>query len=365
MAKQISPDLRENIFRGLFDNMLDTFSLRKVIVGESGEPVDLEYVDVNPAFEKLWGLKAADVIGRRITEVFSGIENDDVDWIRVLGEVALTGRPLTMEQHYQGTILQISAYCPEPGLVAAIAYDITANKRYESLMASMPDGFAYCKMIYENGEPQDFVYLAVNDAFAKLTGLKEVVGKRVTEVLPKIKETNPELLQICSRVARTGRPERFEDYFEQLRAWLSISVSSQGDGHFMAIFDNITERKQMEETLIERELRYRMLFENVNDAIILLGIDRDGHPGKFVDVNDIACRRLGYSRDELLGLSVKDISAQSENIRSGYFNKIKEEKNVTFETIHKAKDGTLIPVEQSVRYFEMSGKSIFYLLPAT
>ena len=136
-----------------------------------------------------------------------------------------------------------------------------SDKRYHSLVTPMPDGFAYCKMIYENDEPEDLIYLATNDAFTKLTELENAVGKRITELIPGIKESNPELLKIYGRVAKSGRSERFEKYYEPLEAWLSIAVSSHGDGNFMTIFDNITERKLMEEELKKHRENLQVLVE--------------------------------------------------------------------------------------------------------
>ena len=60
--------------------------------------------------------------------------------------------------------------------------------RYRSLFESMLNGFAYCRMLFEDGRPRDFVYLEVNRAFETLTGLKGVAGRRVTEVIPGIRE---------------------------------------------------------------------------------------------------------------------------------------------------------------------------------
>jgi len=51
----------------------------------------------------------------------------------------------------------------------------------------MLNGFAYCRMIFSEDQPRDFIYLAVNDAFTELTGLKDVVGKKVSEVIPAIR----------------------------------------------------------------------------------------------------------------------------------------------------------------------------------
>jgi len=56
-----------------------------------------------------------------------------------------------------------------------------SEQRYRSLFDNMLDGFAYCKMLFEDGRPLDFIYLDVNDAFERLTGLKNVIGKKATE----------------------------------------------------------------------------------------------------------------------------------------------------------------------------------------
>ena len=51
------------------------------------------------------------------------------------------------------------------------------------LFDNMLEGFAYCRMVFEDGKPRDFVYLKVNRAFERLTGLTNVAGKRATEAL--------------------------------------------------------------------------------------------------------------------------------------------------------------------------------------
>jgi PAS domain S-box-containing protein len=123
------------------------------------------------------------------------------------------------------------------------------SEKYHRLFENMLNGFAYCKiMVDEKGEPINFAYIEVNDAFEKLTGLKkeDVIGKTATDALPTIKKDNPGLFEIYGRVASSGKPERFEVFFKPLNIWLSISAYSPKKGFFAAVFENTTEQKQNE-----------------------------------------------------------------------------------------------------------------------
>ena len=130
---------------------------------------------------------------------------------------------------------------------------LKSELHYRSPIENMLDGFAYCKMLFDDsGHPVDFVCLEVNSAFERLTGLKNVIGKKVTEVIPGIKESYPEVFEIYGRVALTGVPEKFEIDFKPLEAWFSISVYSTEREYFAAVFDNITQRKRAEDELKKR-----------------------------------------------------------------------------------------------------------------
>jgi PAS domain S-box-containing protein len=125
-----------------------------------------------------------------------------------------------------------------------------SDASYRSLFESMLDGFAHCRMLFdEHGNPADFVYLEVNNAFVNLTGLDDVQGKKVTEVIPGVKESNPELFEVFGRVALSGQPEKVVTKVEPLGIWISLSVYSTKREHFAVVFDNITEQKQAEESL--------------------------------------------------------------------------------------------------------------------
>jgi PAS domain-containing protein len=156
-----------------------------------------------------------------------------------------------------------------------------AYRRLRLLFDHMLEGYAYCRMLYDaDGDPDDFVYVDVNGAFDTLTGLSDVVGKHVTEVIPGIKDTNPELFETYGRVARTGQPEQFEVEVEQLGIVLKISVFQPEPDYFVAVFDNITDRKRAEHELEElnRFLELRVE-QRTSDLAEALGLHRPGQPG--------------------------------------------------------------------------------------
>ncbi len=146
---------------------------------------------------------------------------------------------------------------------------IESERRYHDLFANMNEGLAHCRMIIEGDRPVDFVYLAVNDMFTTLTGLKDVVGKRITELIPGIRESDPDFFEIYGRVAMTGKPEKHEQYLKALSAWLALSVYSTEPSCFVVIFDVITKRKQAEIALRETNEYLDNLFKYANAPIIV------------------------------------------------------------------------------------------------
>jgi PAS domain S-box-containing protein len=121
-----------------------------------------------------------------------------------------------------------------------------SEEHYRSLFEHMLNGVAYCQMLFDNEQPRDFIYLSVNRAFESLTGLTNVVGKKVTEVIPGIRESDPKLFEAYGRVAATGVPERIETYVTALKMWFWISVFSHRRDHFVAVFDVVDDLKRAE-----------------------------------------------------------------------------------------------------------------------
>lgn len=178
-----------------------------------------------------------------------------------------------------------------------------SEERYRSLFENLLDGFAHCKMRYDEfNKPIDFTYLDVNKSFEILTGLKDVVGKNVSEVIPGIRELSPELFESYGRVATTGIPERFEFDFKSLNQWLDISVYCPKMGYFIAVFENITERKNAEEQLRKKTEELNNYFTHALDLFCIA--DANGY---FRRLNKQWETTLGYTLGELEGKQFFDL----------------------------------------------------------
>jgi PAS domain S-box-containing protein len=118
------------------------------------------------------------------------------------------------------------------------------------------------------------------------------------------------------------------------------------------------ERKRAEESLGESERRFRLLFNSGYDAVFVhQGGGANNGSGKFIEVNDIACQRLGYTRKELLQMTPRDISAP-ETLPDipGIRAKLAVDGSAISQGVHITKDGRRIPVEISTHVFELNGK---------
>ncbi|MEI6795746.1 MAG: PAS domain S-box protein, partial [Methanomassiliicoccales archaeon] len=238
---------------------------RRKIAGEEWSVVRPDCTPMPPAeFASVRALKE----GRTVANVEMGLKHDEkVTWINV------TAAPVPIEDF--GVTITYSDISERKQMEDALR---ESEKRYRLIFENMLNGMAYCKMLFdEEGRPEDFIYLEVNRKFELLTRLKDVVGRKVTEIIPDVKESSPELFEAYGRVASTGKPERFETYLQSLDSWLDISVYSPQRGLFIAIFDNITERKRAELAVRESEERSLLLIENIRDPFMITDFNGSIH----------------------------------------------------------------------------------------
>jgi len=241
------------IYRSLIENALE---------GVWVIDTEAKTVFVNNRTAKMLGYSAREMLGHPLRDFLAP---ESVQLHERVKERDRTGKSQQFEQDLRrrdGSIIHVliatSPLYDETGRYAGslgLLTDITERKRsedelresenrYRSLFGAMREGFAYCRMMFDKHDrPADFVYLQVNNAFPRLTGLRKVEGKRVTEVIPGIRRSNPEIFQVYGRVTRSGETEQIEVYLDQLKKWLSVTVYGLPPDHFVAVFDDVTERK--------------------------------------------------------------------------------------------------------------------------
>jgi PAS domain S-box-containing protein len=226
--------------------------------------------------------------------------------------------------------------------------------QYRNLFENMLEGVAYCRMIYEDGQPVDWEYLSVNKNFEELTGLTGAAGKYVTEVIPNLRENDPRVFTAYARVIASGKPEKFETYVKSLEQWFSVSVYSPGNDHFVTVFDRITERKTAEERLHESETKLQSIISTSRDAI---GVSSQG---KHVFANPAYVSMFGYANEaELIGVPVLDLIAPES--REIVFKNIQDHASglpapADYEVIAIRKDNTKFNMEVRLSTYALKGE---------
>jgi len=120
-------NLSETRYKDLFDYMHNECAYYKVLFDKEGNPVDLEYIDVNRAYEKATRHLASELIGKRRAEIFPYINEDIFNWVKSLIAVAISGEPVIFTQYFkrQERSYSVSAYSPAKNHVAVISEDVT------------------------------------------------------------------------------------------------------------------------------------------------------------------------------------------------------------------------------------------------
>jgi len=179
-----------------------------------------------------------------------------------------------------------------------------SEEKYHSLFKNMGEGFAYCKLIFDDNKPIDFTFIEANNAFSEITGMKDINGKKASEIIPGFPKSEIELFDLFCNAALMGQSQRREIYLKTLRTWIYASVYSPQKGYFISIIEEITYRKNAENALRKSEQLFSIAF-NTSPAALLISTIKEG---KILDLNESCCQLTGYTRQELAGSNIYDLN---------------------------------------------------------
>ncbi len=191
-----------------------------------------------------------------------------------------------------------------------------SHSQFHTLFSKMLNAIAYYKIITdENGKPAYYICLEANDAFERITGLKRetYLGKRATDLWLTNGSNLHKVIDTYGRVALAVESLQFEYQMDPLKKWYNISAFSVEKGYFVTIFEDITERKLMEEKLRQGVKYNRGLIEANLDPLVIIGQD-----GKITDVNRATEKITGRPYVELIGTDFADYFTQPEKARLCY-----------------------------------------------
>jgi len=274
MVEDVSDQRKaEKEYQDMFREMLDGFALHEIICNAQGVPEDYRFLAVNPAFERMTGLKAADIVGRSILEVLPGTEKY---WIETYGKVALSGEPVFFENHSAllNKHFEVKAFRPSAGRFASIFVDVTERKRAQDALSRIVKDLRATQRISHVGSWR--LDLASNqvvwtEELYKMYGFDPALPVPPYTEHKKLftPESWEKLSSTLAHTRETGVPYTLE--LETVRkdgsnGWLwahgEVEVDSAGKtvGLWGAAQD-ITERKRAEQDIRLAEARFRAIID--------------------------------------------------------------------------------------------------------
>lgn len=245
--------------------------------------------------------------------------------------------------------------------------DITLRKQAEAALRASEQ--LYHAIFARNAavklliDPADGALVDANQAASQFYGypLQKLLTMRISDLntLPP-----PQLRQALNQAASEHQSHFVFQHRLASGEMRNVEVYSSpleinGRTLLYSIVHDITARHQAEAALRESEAQYRTLFEDANDAIFLNSVSAGGYPDRILAVNDVACARLGYTRDELLSMKISQVDSMDglEQLIP-MAAQLRATGRASLERVHLARDGRRIPVEVNARQFELHGQTV-------
>lgn len=205
--------------------------------------------------------------------------------------------PVSWKRMCRSGTLAVDAVVVRTANISRKRMAMQTHDQIENLSDHLQCAFALHQLVTnEHGEPTDYIFLNVNRAFEEMTGLlkKDLIGRRITEIIPGIENDAPNWIGRFGRVVKSGKADSFDHFAENLRRWYNGVAYSLPGEQFVALFYDISRYVGAEEALRESEERHRILFNSMLQGAIYYD-----SKGKVIAANSSAADILGLSQEQV------------------------------------------------------------------
>ena len=293
--------LTEKRLRIAFNSMLNGFALHDIICDQEGKPIDYRFLDVNPAFEKLTGLKSKNIIGKTALEI---LPHTEAIWIKRYGKVALTGKPIIFENYSQdfNKYFKVTAYSPQKKQFAVIFEDITETKQAKEALKESENKY---RTLYE-GNVDGIISTTLkgkiidcNKSLLNMLGYskKEIKQMNFNDFTPEKyhKWEKEEIIE--KQLLQKGYSDIYEkEYIRKDGSVFPVEIvayriedSSSGKAIFWGVVRDTTTRKEAEIILRDQKRILQVVLDNMPAGVFMV----EAPSGKPILSNIMAENILG------------------------------------------------------------------------
>jgi len=346
-------------YKELFVKMMNAFAVHEMIFDDRGEPYDYRFLEVNPAWEKIVGIKSDLVINKTVREIIPDIEEV---WIQTYGRIVKTGIPEEFHDYNKATQkhYHIYAYPTDKGKFAVLFNDVT-----DKIISD--DALRESEIRFKALHNASFGGITIHDKGLILEcnkGLSEITGFTVDELI------GMDGLKLIAEESRKEVMTNIRAGYE--KPYEAIGIRKNGDKYPLRLeareipykgknvrvveFRDITEQKESENKLKENEEILRNIFNNSTSVIYSHDIN---NVVNYVSpqVEDI----LGYTPEEA---KVNWVSLLSDNPLNEIGYQISKkaietgEKQAPYELEFVHKNGTKVLIEAREAPVVKDGKTV-------
>lgn len=311
----------------------------------------------NKAAEQMFGYAAEEVIGRPMTIIFPPDRiNEESVFLAKIARKELVRHYETVRVRKDGSMIDVSVSLSpildgDGGVlgVAKIVRDITRVKQ------ALEERFRLGEALRQIGQPLVMMDLDkrifyANAEFLELMGYSadQVMGQSFFDFVPEDDASRRVHADVTARILEQGRwsqeIERIARDGRRIPLYASVSLLRDSQGApqgYIASYVDLQPLKEKASALEASETRYRSVLDHAADAVFISAPE-----GHFRYGNRQACRLLGYSRDELLTMTIPDLTPAQDRVEvKRLITEMKSVGHLTTELRFIRKDGTILPIE--------------------